>query len=118
MPRPIAQVLLRRLLATVAALCIALPALAATPSAPLRVMSFNVRVPVDTDGDKRWQARRDAMVALIRQAHPNVVGTQELVHRSRRGILQRTCRPIAGSARDAVPTVAVSTWACSMTAAC
>ncbi|MCC4602966.1 endonuclease/exonuclease/phosphatase family protein [Xanthomonas campestris] len=79
MPRPIAQVLLRRLLASVAVLCIALPALAATPGAPLRVMSFNVRVPVDTDGDKRWQARRDAMVGLIRQAHPDVVGTQELV---------------------------------------
>ncbi|APP76510.1 endonuclease/exonuclease/phosphatase family protein [Xanthomonas vesicatoria] len=79
MPRLTAQVLLRSLLATVAVLCIVLPALAATPSAPLRVMSFNVRVPVDTDGDKRWQVRRDAMVALIRQTHPDVFGTQELV---------------------------------------
>lgn len=40
--------------------------------APLRVMSFNVRVPVDTDGDKRWEVRRTAMVALIEQAHPDV----------------------------------------------
>ncbi|MBV6777473.1 endonuclease/exonuclease/phosphatase family protein [Xanthomonas euvesicatoria] len=78
MPRSIAQVL-RRLLAIGALLCIALPALAVTPAAPLRVMSFNVRVPADTDGDKRWQVRRAAMVALIKQTHPDVFGTQELV---------------------------------------
>ncbi|WAW90629.1 endonuclease/exonuclease/phosphatase family protein [Xanthomonas citri pv. malvacearum] len=78
MPRSIAQVL-RCLLAIGALSCIALPALADTPVAPLRVMSFNVRVPVDTDGDKRWQVRRAAMVALIKQTHPDVFGTQELV---------------------------------------
>ncbi|MBZ2559551.1 endonuclease/exonuclease/phosphatase family protein [Xanthomonas perforans] len=78
MPRSIAQVL-RRLLAIGALLCIALPALAVAPAAPLRVMSFNVRVPADTDGDKRWQVRRAAMVALIKQTHPDVFGTQELV---------------------------------------
>ncbi|MCC8536693.1 endonuclease/exonuclease/phosphatase family protein [Xanthomonas axonopodis pv. poinsettiicola] len=79
MPRSIAQALLRSVLVAIAMLGTALPARAATPSAPLRVMSFNVRVPVDTDGDKRWQARRDAMVALIAQTHPDVVGTQELM---------------------------------------
>ncbi|OQP78413.1 endonuclease [Xanthomonas phaseoli pv. syngonii LMG 9055] len=78
MPRSIAQVL-RRLLALAALLCLALPALAVTPVASLRVMSFNVRVPADTDGDKRWQARRAAMVTLIKQTHPDVFGTQELV---------------------------------------
>ncbi|WP_372191654.1 endonuclease/exonuclease/phosphatase family protein [Xanthomonas axonopodis pv. desmodiigangetici] len=78
MPRSIAQVL-RRLLAFGALLCVALPALAVMPAAPLRVMSFNVRVPADTDGDKRWQVRRAAMVALIKQTHPDVFGTQELV---------------------------------------
>ncbi|MBV6850803.1 endonuclease/exonuclease/phosphatase family protein [Xanthomonas euvesicatoria] len=78
MTRSIAQVL-RRLLAIGALLCIALPALAVTPAAPLRIMSFNVRVPADTDGDKRWQVRRAAMVALIKQTHPDVFGTQELV---------------------------------------
>lgn len=62
MPRSIAQVL-RCLLAIGALSCIALPALAGTPVAPLRVMSFNVRVPADTDGDKRWQVRRAAMAA-------------------------------------------------------
>ena len=45
----------------------------------LRVMSFNVRVPVDREGDKRWEVRRSAMAALIRQQYPDVFGTQELV---------------------------------------
>ncbi|PPU01506.1 endonuclease/exonuclease/phosphatase family protein [Xanthomonas arboricola] len=69
----------RSLFAALALLCIALPALAAPAPAALRVMSFNVRVPVDTDGDKRWSVRRTAMVALVEQAHPDVFGTQELV---------------------------------------
>ncbi|MBB4598796.1 endonuclease/exonuclease/phosphatase family protein [Xanthomonas arboricola] len=67
----------RSLFAALALLCTALPALSAP--APLRVMSFNVRVPVDTDGDKRWSVRRTAMAALVEQAHPDVFGTQELV---------------------------------------
>lgn len=45
----------------------------------LRVMSFNVRVPVDSDGDKRWEVRRGAMAQLIREQRPDVIGTQELV---------------------------------------
>lgn len=45
---------------------------------PLRVMTFNVRVPVTSDGPNRWENRRDLMVDTIRQAHPDVFGTQEL----------------------------------------
>lgn len=44
----------------------------------LRVMSFNVRVPVAADGPNRWEARRDIMVRTIREQHPDVMGTQEL----------------------------------------
>jgi endonuclease/exonuclease/phosphatase family metal-dependent hydrolase len=44
----------------------------------LRVMSFNVRVPVAADGPNRWEARRDLMVRTIREEHPDVMGTQEL----------------------------------------
>ncbi|WP_202842435.1 endonuclease/exonuclease/phosphatase family protein [Luteimonas saliphila] len=46
---------------------------------PLRVMSFNVRVPVDADGPDRWELRREAMVRTIREADPDLIGTQELV---------------------------------------
>ncbi len=63
-----------------ALLAFAVPAVtwAASP-APLKVMSFNVRTPADTDTGKRWEDRRDAMVKVIQQAHPAVIGTQELV---------------------------------------
>lgn len=62
------------------ALALALPLAVAHAAAPepLRVMSFNVRTPVDTEPGKRWEDRRDAMVALLREQHPVVFGTQEL----------------------------------------
>lgn len=60
-------------------LALALPAAAATPPSPLKVMSFNVRTPADTAPGKRWMDRREALVTTIRQAHPAVMGTQELV---------------------------------------
>lgn len=63
------------LVATFAILSIASLPLAAQS---LRVMSFNVRVPVAADGPNRWEARRDLMVSTIREQHPDVLGTQEL----------------------------------------
>lgn len=62
---------------------VALLALCAATSLPLsaqtlRVMSFNVRVPVESDGPNRWEARRDLMVRTIREQHPDLMGTQEL----------------------------------------
>lgn len=47
--------------------------------APLRVMAFNVRVPVEADGPDRWEARRDLLVRTIGDARPDLVATQELV---------------------------------------
>ncbi|QDX26559.1 endonuclease/exonuclease/phosphatase family protein [Sphingomonas suaedae] len=44
----------------------------------LRVMSFNVRLPMDSDGPNRWDARRDLFVETIRSAAPDIIGTQEL----------------------------------------
>ena len=46
---------------------------------PLRVMTLNVRLPLLSDGPHRWQFRRDAMAALIRDAAPDVLATQELM---------------------------------------
>ncbi|MFC0154173.1 endonuclease/exonuclease/phosphatase family protein [Xanthomonas dyei] len=79
MPQQSIRAVSRPLLAVIAVLCMTLSAWAAPAPAPLRVMSFNVRVPVDTDGDKRWSVRRTAMVELIKHTHPDVFGTQELV---------------------------------------
>lgn len=50
---------------------------AASPP-PLRVMSFNVRLPMESDGANRWEARRDLAAAAIAEAAPDLIGTQEL----------------------------------------
>ncbi len=66
--------------AAVLLLMIAAPmaTLAAPPPAPLKVMSFNIRTPADTEPGRRWEDRRQAMVTVIKDAHPAVMGTQEL----------------------------------------
>lgn len=69
--------------ALLALMALSLPAghVLAAEAAPLRVMSFNVRTPVDTEPAKRWEDRREAMVTLLREQHPAVFGTQELVQK-------------------------------------
>ena len=51
---------------------------AAAAAQPLRVMSFNVRLPVEADGDNRWEARRELMARVISHQHPDLIGSQEL----------------------------------------
>ena len=78
---PLACTVLRQLSMVVLLACaaITLPASASEP--PLRVMTFNVRLPLDSDGPNRWEARRDLMAETIREASPDVIGTQELYTR-------------------------------------
>ena len=45
----------------------------------LRVMTFNVRYGEADDGINAWPRRRDLMVRVIRQEHPDILGTQELL---------------------------------------
>lgn len=49
------------------------------PTTPpfLRVMTYNVRVNTDSDGDDAWQHRKEAVAALIRSHAPDVLGLQE-----------------------------------------
>lgn len=63
------------MLLCVLALGVAGPCVAA--NAPIRVMTFNVRVPVDT-GMNAWANRRELMVQVIEAAHPDLLGTQEM----------------------------------------
>lgn len=44
----------------------------------LRVMTFNVRLPTDADGDNRWAQRRAQMAKLLAAQQADVIGTQEL----------------------------------------
>jgi endonuclease/exonuclease/phosphatase family metal-dependent hydrolase len=61
-------------------------ALAETPT--LKVMTFNVRTPADTNDD-RWENRRDLMAQTIRTQAPDVIGTQELVKRQADDLIAR-----------------------------
>ncbi|MBB6183475.1 endonuclease/exonuclease/phosphatase family metal-dependent hydrolase [Oleiagrimonas soli] len=42
------------------------------------MMTFNVRVPVASDGINAWPKRRALLVRVIKTQHPDVLGTQEL----------------------------------------
>ena len=48
-------------------------------SAPdnLRVMSFNIRVAKDDDGDNRWDLRKETLVDVIKTSDPDLLGVQE-----------------------------------------
>lgn len=49
--------------------------------APLRVMSFNVRLPTDADGENRWEMRQGLAARTVRDVAPDLFGTQELYKR-------------------------------------
>lgn len=63
---------------------LALPVLSISPAAAtaqsLKVMTFNVRYASD-DGPQAWPVRRPVMIALLKQARPDLIGTQELLQR-------------------------------------
>ncbi len=64
-------------------LALAAPAPLQTPgsaSAPLMVMSFNIRYGTADDGENHWTRRRDQLFDLIRRHDPDVVGLQEALH--------------------------------------
>ena len=75
------QTLLSGLLAGLTALCL--------PAESLRVMSFNVRYPAKGDGPNVWEARRDLLVATIKEKDPDVFGTQELFYEQGQYIVEK-----------------------------
>jgi len=46
---------------------------------PLRIMSFNIRLPVESDGVDYWETRKPLAVRMLREQAPDVIGMQELV---------------------------------------
>jgi endonuclease/exonuclease/phosphatase family metal-dependent hydrolase len=75
------RILLTGLLAGPAAVCL--------PAESLRIMTFNVRYPATSDGPNRWEARRDLLVATIREKNPDVFGTQELFYEQGEYIVEK-----------------------------
>ncbi len=66
------------------------PSLAVARTEPVvRVMSFNVRVPIDKEADRTWESRLPVAVAMIRRAAPDIIGTQELHKRQGDDIVAR-----------------------------
>lgn len=51
--------------------------LAPAKAPTLRVMTYNVRVETESDGDDNWPYRKEAVAALIRYHQPDVFGLQE-----------------------------------------
>lgn len=48
-------------------------------STQLTVMSFNIRLPAEVDGEDRWEVRKPLAVRMLREEMPDVVGLQELM---------------------------------------
>lgn len=71
------------------ALLTALLAAAPATAQSLKVMTFNVRLPMDSDGANRWEARRDIAARTIARTRPEVIGTQELFQRQGDDLTQR-----------------------------
>jgi len=46
---------------------------------PLRVMSYNIRLDLESDGINRWPNRRDQFIGQIRLMQPAILGLQEVV---------------------------------------
>lgn len=46
---------------------------------PLTVMTWNIRYMNGHDRKDRWELRRDAMAAELREAHPHILGLQEVL---------------------------------------
>ena len=55
----------------------ATPARQACP--PLRVMSYNIRLDIASDGVNRWSERREQFIGQVRLMQPSILGLQEVV---------------------------------------
>ncbi|MBX3375212.1 MAG: endonuclease/exonuclease/phosphatase family protein [Phycisphaeraceae bacterium] len=54
-----------------------IPTPEASPSADIRVISFNIRYANERDGDHRWERRRDHVIDLLRAGAYDFIGLQE-----------------------------------------
>ena len=52
----------------------------ATAQQEIKVMSFNIRLDVASDGENRWDARRDKVAALMNYYEADFIGAQEVQH--------------------------------------
>ena len=79
------QSLLQLLAMTLLAAGGAAPAVAARCD-PVRVMSYNIRLDLKSDGENRWERRRDQFIGQIDLMHPQILGLQEVVPGQKRDL--------------------------------
>ncbi|HRD56544.1 MAG TPA: endonuclease/exonuclease/phosphatase family protein [Ferruginibacter sp.] len=54
----------------------------------IKMMSFNIRLDVASDGENRWELRKDKVAGLINYYEPDFVGGQEVQHQQLQYLLQ------------------------------
>lgn len=79
----------------------AVSAEAATCQPPVRVMSYNIRLDIASDGENRWEKRRDFLVGQLRLMKPDILGLQEVVPGQRDDLIRELpAYTFLGVARD------------------
>mgnify|MGYP001140625421 CR=1 FL=1 len=46
----------------------------------VKVMSYNIRLNVDSDGENKWELRKDKVAGLMNYYEPDFIGGQEVTH--------------------------------------
>lgn len=57
-------------------------------SQPVKVMTYNIRLDVASDGVNQWSNRKEKLPALIQKYNPDLVGLQEAMHHQLMDILK------------------------------
>ncbi len=73
--------LLLLLLFTLIGGCARQPAARVAIDIPLSVMSYNIRLDTESDGDNAWPKRRDFLLSQVLYHAPDLIGTQEVLPR-------------------------------------
>lgn len=67
----------------------------------VRAMTYNIRLNLASDGDNRWERRKDMVVALIHHEAPDILGMQEVLVGQKRDLEQSLPEyAMVGVARD------------------
>lgn len=73
----------------------------AYPQQQIKVMSYNIRLDVASDGDNRWDARKDKVAGLMSYYEADFIGSQEVQHHQLQYLLsQLTKYNYIGVGRD------------------
>lgn len=61
-------------------ICLFSSFLAFSQQADIQVVSYNIRLATDSDGENAWKYRKEKLNAFLREMQPDVFGLQEVLH--------------------------------------